>query len=180
MLVAREKRKKNIAEYVLYMWQIEDTIRALNFDMNLLEERVISQFKQKDAVNDEIRDWYANIMLAMHEEGLKHTGHLKLVQGVVDELFELHKRLLFAQNHSTYHITYSLAKQNISLFREKLNKPDANEIEVCFYGLYGLLLLRLKKKEITPETQKAMQTFSDLLAQLSIQFHQVEQGKAEF
>lgn len=38
MIVAREKRKKNVAEYVLYMWQVEDTIRAFNFNINTLEE----------------------------------------------------------------------------------------------------------------------------------------------
>ena len=30
MFVANELRKKNIAEYLLYMWQIEDTIRAFD------------------------------------------------------------------------------------------------------------------------------------------------------
>ncbi|MFR1241726.1 MAG: DUF4924 family protein, partial [Butyricimonas faecihominis] len=24
MLIAREKRKSNVAEYILYMWQVED------------------------------------------------------------------------------------------------------------------------------------------------------------
>ena len=28
MIIAQKKRKENIAEYLLYMWQIEDLIRA--------------------------------------------------------------------------------------------------------------------------------------------------------
>lgn len=28
MITASQKRKENIAEYLLYMWQIEDLIRA--------------------------------------------------------------------------------------------------------------------------------------------------------
>ena len=34
MIIARRKRKENIAEYLLYMWQVEDLIRANNFDMD--------------------------------------------------------------------------------------------------------------------------------------------------
>ena len=33
MYIAQELRKSNIAEYLLYMWQVEDTIRA--FDCSL-------------------------------------------------------------------------------------------------------------------------------------------------
>ena len=33
MLIAREKKKNNIAEYILYMWQLEDMLRALKLDM---------------------------------------------------------------------------------------------------------------------------------------------------
>ena len=32
MIIARQKRKENIAEYLLYMWQVEDLIRANKFD----------------------------------------------------------------------------------------------------------------------------------------------------
>jgi hypothetical protein len=180
MLVAREKRKKNIAEYVLYMWQIEDTIRALQFDMNLIEERIIPQFKQSGTVLDEIRDWYTNLILSMHEEGIKKSGHLKIVSSVISELSELNKRLLFETKTPEYLKLYNQAKPNIEAFRNKLQMPDISEIEVCFYGLYGLLLLRLKKKEISPETATAMQSFSNILGLLSKYFHDIEQGKIEF
>ena len=33
MLIARQKLNENIAEYVLYMFQIEDLIRAYDFDL---------------------------------------------------------------------------------------------------------------------------------------------------
>lgn len=180
MLVAREKRKKNIAEYVLYMWQIEDTLRALQFDMNLVEERIIPQFKQTGTVMDEIRDWYTNLILSMHEEGIRKSGHLKIVNGVIQELNELHKRLIFESKVEEYIKMYNLAKPNIDAFKNKLQMPEISEIEVCFYGLYGLLLLRLKKKEISAETSSAMQSFSNILGLLSKYFHNIEQGKIEF
>lgn len=180
MLIAQDKRKKNIAEYILYMWQMEDTLRALKFDMNLVEEKLVSQFNQPEKIKGDIRDWYANLILAMHEEGLQKKGHLKIVTGVTNELFELHKRLLHEVKDEQYTNTFSFAKPNIESFREKLQLPDANDIEVCFTGLYGLLLLRLKKKDITEQTTGAMQTFSNLLSVLSKHYRDIESGKAEF
>lgn len=180
MLIAKDKRKKNIAEYILYMWQLEDTLRALKFDMNTVEDRLVSQFKQSEKVKSDIRDWYANLILSMHEEGLKKKGHLKMVTGITDELFELHKRLLHEVKDEHYTNTYSFARPNIVSFREKLQLPEANDIEVCFNGLYGLLLLRLKKKEVTEQTTGAMQTFSNLLSVLSNYYRNIESGKAEF
>lgn len=180
MIVAREKRKKNIAEYILYMWQVEDTLRALKFDMNLVEERLISQFKQSESITDEIRNWYTNLILAMLEEGIKETGHLKIVQGILDELYQLHNRLLYELKDQNYIDLYKETKPNIDAFFEKLKMPSVNEIETCFYGLYALLLLRVKKKKISGETIHAMQTFSNMLAALSSHFYKIENGKTEF
>lgn len=180
MIVAREKRKNNIAEYVLYMWQIEDTLRAFKFDINVIEERIISHFKQSDKIQEEIRDWYVNLILAMQEEGIQEKGHLKLVTGTTDELNELHKRLINELKDEAYLKVYNEAKENISAFKLKLQKEEANEIELCFYALYGLLLLRLKKKTISEETSKAMESFSNLLAHLSQQYKLIEEGRSEF
>jgi hypothetical protein len=162
------------------MWQIEDTLRAFKFDINLLEERLLVEFKQPPQIMDEIRNWYTNLILAMHEEGITKTGHLQFVQGVTDEMFELHKRLINEVKAEDYIAVYNTAKGNIEAFKVKLQKPGANEIELCFYALYGLLLLRLKKKDVSEETKKAMETFSNLLALLSDYYKKIEEGKAEF
>jgi flagellin-specific chaperone FliS len=180
MLIAREKRKTNIAEYLLYMWQVEDTIRACDFDMEIIEKRIISQFTEVEKVKSEIRDWYANLILMMHEEGIREKGHLSLVQTMTDDLYQLHRKLLYEKQDEKYLEQYSWAAPNIREFSQKLNGQSSNEIETCLYGLYALLLLRLQKKEISNETREAMQTFSNLLAVLSERFKQIETGKAEF
>ena len=43
MIVAKQKRKENIAEYLLYMWQVEDLIRANQFDIDSIRRNVIAQ-----------------------------------------------------------------------------------------------------------------------------------------
>ena len=42
MIIASKKRKENIAEYILYMWQIEDMIRANDFDISKIRRNIKS------------------------------------------------------------------------------------------------------------------------------------------
>ena len=44
MYIASRKHKENIAEYLLYMWQIEDLIRANGLDIDLIKANVIDRF----------------------------------------------------------------------------------------------------------------------------------------
>ena len=45
MIIARKKRKENIAEYILYMWQIEDIIRANNLNITKIENNIIQKWE---------------------------------------------------------------------------------------------------------------------------------------
>ncbi len=174
MIIAREKRKSNIAEFVLYMWQVEDLIRAYKFDINLIEKNIISQFEQPRNVKEEIKNWYANLIVMMHEEGIRKHGHLKLVKEIINQMNELHVQILRKNEDTRYIEQYSWAKPNIEELKEKLPDTKISDIETCLDGLYGLLLMRLRKKEISKETEHAMTTFSNLLAILAIRFKQME------
>ncbi len=44
MFVAQELRKKSIAEYLLYMWQIEDIIRAYGCSLPVIKKNYIDRF----------------------------------------------------------------------------------------------------------------------------------------
>lgn len=41
MIIASQKKKENIAEYLLYMWQIEDIIRAYGLDIDQIQKHII-------------------------------------------------------------------------------------------------------------------------------------------
>ncbi len=43
MYIASHKRKENIAEYLIYMWQIEDIIRANDLDIDKIKNNVIER-----------------------------------------------------------------------------------------------------------------------------------------
>jgi hypothetical protein len=178
-MIAREKRKTNIAEYILYMWQVEDLIRAYAFNMDLIEQNLITQYSQPARVKHEVRDWYANIMLMMYREGIREKGHLSMLTTLVAELTDLHIRLLNREDETDYRDVFMKASANLEEFRKRSGNYAAGDVETSLNALYGLLLLRLKKRAVSRETERAMATFSRLMAILSQIFLQIERGERE-
>ncbi len=179
MLISQEKRKTNIAEYILYMWQIEDLIRGHQFNIDLIEQNLISQYLQPPRIKNEVRDWFANLMLMMYREGIREKGHLSFLKTLLDEITDLHLRLLNREEETNYQDLYRKALENIEIFRKKSDNPATGDIETCLNALYGLLVLRLRKQTVSRETEIAMASFSRLLALLSHKFLQTEKGERE-
>ena len=87
----------------------------------------------------------------------------------------MHLRILHQNNDGKYISYYAQAKYNIDELKSRLPDQNTNDIETCLDGLYGLLLMRLKGREISKETETALQTFSNLLASLSQRFKKWEE-----
>jgi hypothetical protein len=179
MIIAQEKRKTNIAEFILYMWQVEDLIRASNFNFSHIDKTVISKFSLPEKTITEIRSWYANLITLMMEEKIQERGHMSFLTNLIRELNDLHLRLLQAEDEKKYQEIYQQARENIRTFKQKSPETYASEIEVCLTGLYGYLMLRLQQSEISDETKAAMTSFSNLLAALSTRFREIEEGLKE-
>lgn len=180
MLIARQKKQENIAEYILYMWQLEDLMRALELNPDNIVA-LMSQFEDEDEeLLMEIERWYTNMMRAMKSERIQETGHLMEVQEVIVELYHLHNTLLNLMADADYIKLYNAAQPNLNEFKKRFGKPVNNEVELCFNALYGLLLLRLQKKEISPDTETAMQTISALTGFLAARYKQMKSGRLDF
>jgi hypothetical protein len=141
MIVAREKKKKNIAEYVLYMWQLEDLIRAFNFDIEALEKNVFGIFSDNPYLRKEISDWYGSLVTMMEMENIKETGHLQITKNVVLDLNTLHVSILKSPEENSYRDLYYKAAPNLYEFQKKLKEPETNEVEMMLLGMYGLLIM---------------------------------------
>ena len=102
MLVAKQKRKENLAEYILYLYQIEDLIRAFHFDMELIDKNLVSQYQTGEATTKEISGWYKNLVVMMQKEGLQTHGHMQFLTNLMNHLHELHLRLLQTQHVPLY------------------------------------------------------------------------------
>jgi hypothetical protein len=165
--IADELKEKNIAEYLIYMWQVEDLIRANNCDMGMMDKNVVSKFDVDDAEKKEIFGWYENLTEMMTREGVKEKGHLQINKNLLMELSELHVNLLSSTKFPYYQASYYKALPFIVELRAKSKDNDVSEIETCFDGLYGILLMRLQKKEITQQTANAMTAISSFISMLA-------------
>ena len=166
MFVAKELRKKSIAEYLLYMWQIEDIIRVYGCSLPVIRREYISKFDYSEEQRSEETDWFANLIRMMNEEGKREYGHLQINEVLLQDVIDLHNRLLQSTKFPFYNAAYYKALPFIVELRNKGDK-DINEIETCLDALYGIMMLRLQKKEITPETANAIKEITTLMGLLS-------------
>ncbi|MGB0882117.1 MAG: DUF4924 family protein [Vicingaceae bacterium] len=180
MLIAQEKEKTNIAEYILYMWQIEDIIRSHHFDLTQITESVISKFSADKEVQYDMKLWYQNLIEQMMKEGISDKGHLKVTMKYLEELNNLHNSLLTTMQDVKYQEAYLAAKDNINNFMIKSGGDAGTEIQACLVGLYGFLLLKLKRAEISNATKEAMESFSKLLAVLVDRYNKLQKGELSF
>ncbi len=176
MLIAREKRKENITEYIIYMWQVEDTIRAFNFDLDEIEKKIISRFDQPENVKKEIYEWYRDFAALMKNEKVEKSGHVQFLKNLVSELNDLHLELINKPDEVEYINLYSEALPLIREMNARQQWRSENEIETCLTSVYIYYLMRLKNKEISQATDKAMKVFVRLLSSLSTRYHQLEKG----
>ena len=69
-----------------------------------------------------------------------------------------------------YKAVYEKAKTNIEALRMRSGHSKESDIQVALNGLYGLLILKLKKTVITEETTRAFDTIRELVAELSARY----------
>jgi hypothetical protein len=171
MLIAKKKRKDNIAEYVLYLWQIEDLLRAMNFDRDSIFRTLVEPLNVADDKKREILYWYLGIIDLLKEEKKETVGHNYHSLHVINELNNLHFSLL--EKDAKYNSLFVAAKDDLELFREKSSKKTS-DIEIAFDALYAKLLLKMKNERISAETSAAFDRITVLIAYLSAKFHEQE------
>ena len=141
-----KNKRDNIAEYILYLWQIEDYLRA---------------FPQNADATPELHE--LNEM--MHREGIMEGGHLQLANNALSELEELHATLL--DEDAMYRAALIRLTPQLNLLKAKTDKPTMSDIEACLLLLYQIMLLRLQKKVISAETASVQQQATQVLQFLS-------------
>ena len=167
MFIAKELRKKSIAEYLLYMWQMEDVIRAMGCSLPLIRKAYISKFTDyTDEQKEEEADWFGNLIRMMNEEGKCEVGHLNINAIVVRDMVDLHNRLLQSNKFPVYNAEYYKVLPFVVELRNKGDK-DISEIETCLDALYGIMMLRMQQKEISPDTEHAIKEITTFIGLLS-------------
>jgi hypothetical protein len=167
MIIAREKKKNNIIEYILYMWQIEDMIRANNFDIEKINKTIIQEFDQPKEIKEEMYEWYKDLIQRMENEGIKEGGHLDFLNDYIQQLDNLHNELIKNPKELEYIEAYNAAKPALKDLKQKARGTVAGDVESSIQGLYGILMLKLQQKSINSATQEAIASISHLMALLN-------------
>ena len=136
-----KSKKENIAEYILYLWQMEDYLRA---------------FPEHAEATPELHE--LNEM--MHREGIMEGGHLALAQNALAEMEDLHTQLL--NEDAMYRAAIIRLTPQLNLLKAKTDRPTMSDLEACFTLLYQIMLLHLQKREISPETASVQQQATQL------------------
>lgn len=175
MIIASQKRKENIAEYLLYMWQIEDMIRANSLDLDKIRINIIDRFKDlPPEQHKQMEEWYESLIDMMRREGVIEHGHLQINRNILGDLTDLHKQLLGDPRFNQYQSLYYKVLPYIVELRAKAGEAAEDEIATCFTALYGMLMLKLQGKEMSEETSRAMAEITQLIATLSAYYHKNE------
>jgi hypothetical protein len=178
MHIAKQKRKENIVEYILYLFQIEDLIRAFQLDMNLIESQLIAKYQVDDSLRTEIISWYQNLVLMMEKEGIQQKGHFQFLQNLIQDLNEFHLRLLDTETDENY-ITKFQSVAGLATELKTKNTTATNDIQRSLDAIYGFLLLKMQKREITNETTEAVKRLSIWLNLLSKLYKDFEENKLD-
>ena len=180
MFISQELRKSNIAEYLLYMWQVEDTIRAFGCSLPRIRREYVERFDYTEEQKEELIDWYGNLIRMMNEEGCREVGHLQINRTTLQLLTELHMQLLSSPKFPFYNTAYYKVLPFIVELRSRGANKEEGEIETCLNLLYGVMMLRLQKKPISPNTQHAVKEISTFIGMLADYYKQDKEEGLKF
>ena len=94
MILSDTKKKEHIVEYILFLWQIEDLIRAAKFNPEILEGWAEETSMREDTDPDREKEWIVGLAQSMRIEGKEESGHITKVSEPLVELAHLHEMLL--------------------------------------------------------------------------------------
>ena len=139
-------KKDNIAEYILWLWQMEDYLRA---------------FPEEAERTQELHELHE----MMHREGITDAGHTNLAKIALGEMEELHSQQM--ETDAVYRAAIMRIHPSLNLLKAKTDHPTMSDIEACLLLLYQIMLLRLQKREISAETRQVQQQATEILRFLS-------------
>ena len=180
MYIAQKKRKENIAEYILYLWQLEDLLRALQFSPEAIYSQLVAKSALDDASRQQVFFWYMDIVNLLRQEGKESSGHLEHTLHLIADLNDLHERLLILPAGEKYRKVFAALAPEMPALRVKLGKTDVSDIELCFRALYAVVLYRIKGDKSHEEgIRNVIDLISPVIAELASVYRQVERGEID-
>ena len=180
MDIAQKKRKENIAEYILYLWQLEDLLRALQFS----PEAIYSQLVAPREVDEEQKHiyllWYMDIVNLLRKEGKEETGHLEHTLHLIADMHNLHLQLMHHPIGEHYRKTFAALMPQLPRLRQMVQKEEISDTEIAFRALYATMLYRIKGGDKGGEAIKdTIELISPVVGELAAMYGKVERGEVD-
>ena len=180
MDIAQSKRKENIAEYILYLWQLEDLLRALQFS----PEAIYSQLVAPREVDEEQMHiyllWYMDIVNLLRKEGKEETGHLEHTLHLIADMHNLHLQLMHHPIGEHYRKTFAALMPQLPRLRQMVQKEEISDTEIAFRALYATMLYRIKGGDKGGEAIKdTIELISPVVGELAAMYGKVERGEVD-
>ena len=177
MKIAQQLRQTDMVAYLLYMWYVEDLLRANGCDAERVTALMAAGAKLEE--RDAMAEWYDNLAEMMRAEGVTQGGHLQMLRNLVMDLTELHIALTKSSKFPFYSAAYFKALPLIVELRQRNGQKLQPEIETCLEALYGIYLLRMQQKPVTPATLDAAKCITTFLGLLSDYYLKERRGELD-
>ena len=180
MYIAQKKRKENIAEYILYLWQLEDLLRALQFSPEAIFSTLIAP--RKDIAEEQKHIfllWYLDLANLLQQEGKEEKGHLEHTLHLIQDLHDLHLQLMKLPVGEHYRRTFARLEPELPRLRAVIGNPGMSDTELCFRALYAAMLYRIKGEGNKSAVSDTLEFISPVIAELADLYGKVERGEID-
>lgn len=180
MDIAIQKRRENIAEYILYLWQLEDMLRALQFSPEAIYETLVKPRGLPAEKENEMLVWYMGIADLLRQEDKVESGHLDHTLHLIADLQRLHEQLLLLPAGERYRPLFARLKPELPRLAQIIEKGDISDTELAFRALYAVMLYRMRGDEAARKTESdVMELISPVVAELARIYRMVESGEID-
>ena len=180
MDIAKSKRRENIAEYILYLWQLADLLRALQFSPEAIFSTLIAPRKD---IGEEQKHvfllWYMDLANLLRQEGKEEKGHLEHTLHLIQDMHDLHLQLMKLPVGEHYRATYAHLEPELPRLRAVLGNPGMSDTELCFRALYAAMLYRIKGEGGKQAVTDTLEYISPVIAELADMYGKVERGEVD-
>ena len=167
------KPNENIAEYTLFLWQMEDLLRAFKFNIEAIEQHYLIPNFENEIDQRRLKELLIGLLEGMktQEELVAHSPY---TQESMQILEKMHAYLRDDEENKEY---IKMVRDCDDIVAEFLaRKSEERQLpftQIAINILYGVLTLKLRKMDISPATQEAADKVKKPLIFLSQKFKEL-------
>ncbi len=175
METAQKLRRENIAEYILYLWQLEDLLRALQFSPEAIYSQLVATRNISDEHKHLYLTWYMELADLLSRENKEEKGHLEHTLHLIADMHNLHLQLQKLPIGARYRTLYTRLEEVLPDLRAVLGS-DVSDTELCFRALYAAMLYRIKGEGGKNAVLDTIEYVSPVVAELADKYRSIESG----